>query len=167
MGRELSTEPSKPLFGEGAFYPIVLGLPALLLVIGGIWAFRQRPQMMASLERGEAEGRTFASTKQTPSACFDGALRAMDTYEEPREPGAAAFLESCLSVSGLPKTTGTKHSAPSRGQLERWARDECTARGREGDKHCALLIQLANLDPCTEPFTGGQTKAALPWACQR
>lgn len=162
----MSSNESKHTFGEGgAFVPFLFALPIVLLAISGIWAFRARPQMMASLERGEAEGRAYAaSAKKTPSECLDAATAAMDGYVEPREPGAAAFLESCLKTSGLPVTTGSKHSAPTRGQLEAWTRDECAARGRAGDKHCSLLLQLANLDPCAKPFVG-QTRAAAPWAC--
>lgn len=160
------SQESKYTFGErGAFVPFLIAVPLVLLAISGLWALRGRPQMMASLERGEADGRAFAtSAKKTPSECLDGATAVMENYVEPREPGAAAFLESCLKTSGLPITTGHKHSAPTRGQLEAWTRDECAARGHAGDKHCSLLLQLANLDPCAHPFVG-QTRAVASWTC--
>jgi hypothetical protein len=164
VGRALS-DPTKPLFGERAIVPFFLALPVLVLIAGGIWAFRARPHMIEVLERGEAEGRALAHEGHpSPSDCLDGAVEAMDRYGEPPEPPAAAFLEACLSQSGAPKTGGDKQSAPTRGALEAWARDECKARGREGDKHCARLMQVANVDPCRPPFAG-QTHAALRWSC--
>lgn len=159
-------DPTKPLFGESALFPIFLALPVIVIILGGVWAFRSRPQMIASLERGETDGRAFAKDKKTASECFDGATSAMDGYDNPPEPTAAAFLEACLVQSGISKTEGTKHSAPTRGALEAWARDECKGRGREGDKHCALLVQVANLDPCRAPFLG-QSRAAMRWSCPR
>ena len=159
-------DPTKPLFGESSLIPIFLALPVIVIVAGGVWAYRARPKMLASLERGEADGRAFAKAKKTATECFDGATAAMDGYANPPEPSAAAFLEACLSQSGGAKTEGNKHSAPTRGVLEAWSRDECKARGREGDKHCALLVQVANVDPCRTPFAG-QTRAAMRWECPR
>lgn len=157
---------SKPLFGPGLFYPMLLSFPIVLLGVGAMFAFRHRPEMMSELRRGESDGRAFVQEggKKTASECLDGAADALDTYSDPVEPGGAAFLEACLVESGLERTGGSKHSAPTRGQLEGWARDECKARGREGDKHCVLLVQLANIDPCNGVFLG-QTKAAPRWQC--
>lgn len=162
-----TNEPKKHLFGEGLFYPFLFGLPILMIAAGGVYAFRGRGKMMASLETGEADGRAFATADGGPksaSACLNGALDAMGRYGAPPEPGGAAFLESCLATAGLPKTGGAKQSAPTRGFLERWTRDECAARGHAGDPHCTLMMQLANLDPCAPPFVG-VAEAKPPWTC--
>jgi hypothetical protein len=154
----------KPLF-EGALVPILIVAPILVLAIGGIWALRARPNVIATLERGEHAGREFAATPKTANECLDGALDALDQMPEPREPGCAAFLEACLTVSGLPKSSaGAKHTSPTRGAYESWSRDECAARGRGGDKSCALLLQLTNVDPCGAPFRA-QTKTPAKWEC--
>ena len=154
----------KPLF-EGALVPILIVAPIVVLAIGGVWAMRARPSVIATLEGGERAGREFAAAPKTATECLDGALAALDRMPEPREPGCAAFLEACLTVSGLPKSTaGTKHSSPTRGAYEKWSREECTARGRSGDKSCALLLQLTNVDPCAAPFRG-QAHTPAGWPC--
>jgi hypothetical protein len=156
----------RPLFGESLFVPLLLVIPIVVLAIGAIWAVRARPSVVATLQRGESEGRAFAHVnKQTVSTCLDGAIATLDRLDQPIEPGAAAFFEACLSESGLPKIGGAKQSAPTRALLEAWSRDECAARGRSGDKHCVLLLQLANVDPCA-PMFAGQTTAAAPWQCR-
>jgi len=101
----MSEDKSKPLFGENAFVPVLLGLPIMLLAAGGIWAFRSRGSVMATLEQGEAAGRAYAASssttaKRSPSECLDGAIGSLDDLAEPRGPGAAAFLAACLQVSG-------------------------------------------------------------------
>jgi len=165
----MSEDKSKPLFGENAFVPVLLGLPIMLLAAGGIWAFRSRGSVMATLEQGEAAGRAYAASssttaKRSPSECLDGAIGSLDDLAEPREPGAAAFLAACLQVSGHARLGDTKQSAPRRGLLEGWARDECAARGH-GDQTCSRFIQVADVDPCRDPFKG-QTKAPPRWDCQ-
>ena len=105
----------KPLF-EGALVPILIAAPIVVLAIGGVWALRARPNGIAALESGERAGREFAAAPKTASECLDGALAALDRMPEPREPACAAFLEACLTVSGLPKSTaGAKHTSPTRG----------------------------------------------------
>lgn len=162
-----TNEPKKHLFGEGLFYPFLFGLPIVIIAAGGIYAFRGRGRMMASLERGEADGRVFAQSdggRKTVSACVDGAVDAMASYGAPPEPGGAAFFESCLVTAGIPKTGGSKQSAPTRGLYERWTRDECSARGHDGDAHCSLFLQLVNADPCVAPFNAA-AQAKAPWTC--
>ncbi|MBK6693758.1 MAG: hypothetical protein IPG50_16340 [Myxococcales bacterium] len=160
----MADEDDKGLFGGGLFTPLFFALPIALVAFGGFVAFRGKDEMKAVLTRGEAEGRAFAVPKRSASECFDGAVLAMDRMNEPREPGAAAFFEACLETSGLEKTTGTKHSAPSRGLLDDWAKRECAARGRVGDAQCALFVGLANVDVCRAPFRG-QAKAEARWQC--
>lgn len=155
----------KPLF-QGLVVPLMLALPIVVLAAGGLWALRGRPAVIATLSNGEKLGRAFATPARSPSECLDGALAALTNLEEPREPGAAAFLEACLIVSNHPKSTGPKHSARTRGEYETWAREECAARGRAGDKSCALLVQLANVDPCGPPFKG-EVRAPARWDCVR
>jgi len=108
----------RPLFGESLFVPLLLVIPIVVLAIGAIWAVRARPSVVATLQRGESEGRAFAHVnKQTVSTCLDGAIATLDRLDQPIEPGAAAFFEACLSESGLPKIGGAKQSAPTRALL--------------------------------------------------
>lgn len=159
-------EEKRSLFGGGSFVPILLVAPIAVLAIGGVWAMRNRGEVFASLSQGEREGRAFAASKKTANECLDGALAAIATLEEPREPAASAFLEACLTVSGLEKSTGNKHSSQTRKAFELWSREECSARGYDGDKRCALFMQLTNVDPCGGTFKG-VTKTPPRWDCAR
>lgn len=162
----MTEEDKRGLFGGASFAPVLLVLPIVVIAIGGVWAMRNRGEVIATLSKGEQEGRAFASVKRSPNECLDGALAAMGHLDEPREPAASSFLEACLVVSGHQKSTaGNKHTSQTRKSFELWSREECSARGYDGDKSCALFLQLANIDPCGGTFKGA-TKMPAKWDCE-